>query len=315
MEVPGAINSRLKGMKGFVANTDQEWFERLRGGPARDEACFWRAGGEAFRALKPGEPFFFKLKAPYNAVAGFARFSHYTQVPCSAAWSLFGDATAMSSLAEMLDRLQRLRSRSGIRDGERTDYPAGCILLGEPVFFDEIDWIAVPADFVPRVGQGKSYSVEGGEGREIFDACLALARSMRRDAAGAAPGYDALVASPRLGPLSFSAAVLDAYDRRCAVTGESAVSALAAARIRVLPDVPGYSVPNGLLLRADLARLFEAGYITVTTKHFLRVAPSLSRSSHSYAILDGVPVRFPRKAKHSPLVEALWWHEETRFLG
>ncbi|MBI2214644.1 MAG: hypothetical protein HYU52_13445 [Acidobacteria bacterium] len=302
-------------MKGFVANTDPEWFERLRSGPPRDEACFWRAGGEAFRALKAGEPFFFKLKAPYNAVAGFARFAHYTQVPCSAAWSFFGDASGVSSRAEMLERLLRLRSRSGIRDGERADHPVGCILLGEPLFFDERDWIAMPADFVPRVGQGKSYRVEQGEGRELFDACLSRARAIWRDSAGVAPGYEALVASPRMGPLSFSAAVLDAYDRRCAVTGESIVTALAAARIRVLPDLPGYSVPNGLLLRADLARLFEGGYLTVTTKHFLRVAPSLARSSHAYAVLDGVPVRFPRRSKHSPLVEALWWHEETRFLG
>jgi hypothetical protein len=69
------------------------------------------------------------------------------------------------------------------------------------------------------------------------------------------------------------------------------------------------------LLRADLARLYEAGYLTVTTQHFLRVAPALAKSSNDYALLDGVPVRFPRKTKHRPLVEALWWHEETRFLG
>ncbi len=302
-------------MKGFVANTDWEWFERLRAASAIDEVCFWRAGGEAFRALKPGEPFFFKLKAPYNAVAGFARFAHYTQFPSSAAWALFGNACGVSSLVEMNERVQRLRSRAGLRDGAKADHPVGCILLGEPVFFDEGAWIAVPADFVPRVGQGKTYGVDKDEGRELLRECIARSRAMRRDVEGIGVGNDALVTSPRLGPLSFVAAVLDAYDRRCAVTGESTVSVLSAARIRVLPDAPGYEVPNGLLLRADLARLFEAGYVTVTQKHFLRVAPSLAKSSVSYAALDGVPVRFPRRTRHHPLIEALWWHEETRFLG
>ncbi len=302
-------------MKGFVANTDWDWFAQLRGVPHPGEACFWRAGGEAFRALAPGEPFFFKLKAPHNAVAGFARFAHYTQLPCSAAWALFGEACGASSLGEMIERLHRLRSRAGLRGNSTADHPTGCIMLGEPVFFDESEWIAVPADFVPRIGQGKTYSVERGDGRALLRDCVARARALRRHSGEGAASYATLVTSPRLGPLSFAAAVFDAYDRRCAVTGEAAVTALSAARIRVLADAAGYEVPNGLLLRADLARLFEAGYLTVTTEFFLRVAPSLAKVSDAYAALDGVPVRLPRKTLHRPIVEALWWHNETRFLG
>ena len=302
-------------MKGFVANTDWDWFAQLRAVPQLDEACFWRAGGEAFRALKAGEPFFFKLKAPHNAVAGFARFAHYTQLPCSAAWAFFDDACGAASLSAMIERLHRMRSRAGLRGFSKTDHPAGCILLGEPVFFDEEDWIAVPADFVPRVGQGKSYSVERGDGKALLRDCLARVRADRRRAGEDVAGYTPLVMVPRLGRLSFVAAVLDAYDRRCAITGETTVNALSAVRIRVLPDAPGYEVANGLLLRADLARLFEAGHLTVTTEYFLRVAPSIAKASEDYAALDGVPVRLPRKTAHRPMVEALWWHNETRFLG
>jgi putative restriction endonuclease len=36
---------------------------------------FWRPGSQAnFGVIEPGEPFFFKLKAPHNAIAGFGYF-------------------------------------------------------------------------------------------------------------------------------------------------------------------------------------------------------------------------------------------------
>ena len=50
-------------MKGFIANTDREWFSFLRGGPPRDEVNFWQpSGGRAFRAIPPGAPLIFRLK-------------------------------------------------------------------------------------------------------------------------------------------------------------------------------------------------------------------------------------------------------------
>ncbi|HTD82203.1 MAG TPA: hypothetical protein VK648_00265 [Gemmatimonadaceae bacterium] len=60
-------------MRGFVANSDYDWFTHLRAiEPPIDEVGFWKPGsGTNFAA--PREPLFFKLKAPYNALAGFGR--------------------------------------------------------------------------------------------------------------------------------------------------------------------------------------------------------------------------------------------------
>ena len=69
-------------MRGFIANTDGGWFRLLRRFQDRQEAPeevnFWRPSETAFRALRPGEPFFFRLKAPDNAIGGFgvARHEH-----------------------------------------------------------------------------------------------------------------------------------------------------------------------------------------------------------------------------------------------
>jgi hypothetical protein len=40
----------------------------------------------AFRALLPGETFFFKLRAPHRAITGFGFFERYESMPASYAW-------------------------------------------------------------------------------------------------------------------------------------------------------------------------------------------------------------------------------------
>lgn len=64
-------------MRGFVANTDYDWFTYLRAiEPPIDDVNFWKPGSQiSFRALQPGEPLFFKLKAPRNVIAGFGYFA------------------------------------------------------------------------------------------------------------------------------------------------------------------------------------------------------------------------------------------------
>lgn len=42
-----------------------------------------------FKALQPGELFFFKLKASRNAIAGFGFFVHFSTLPVSMAWEVY----------------------------------------------------------------------------------------------------------------------------------------------------------------------------------------------------------------------------------
>ncbi len=68
---------------------------------------------------------------------------------------------------------------------------------------------------------------------------------------------------PRLGQGLFRILVADAYGRRCAMTGERTFPVLEAAHIKPYSLVKRHEVSNGLLLRSDLHRLFDDGYITV----------------------------------------------------
>ena len=69
----------MAGRNAVVALTDQRWYEFLRGlaaGGRLDEVNFWRPLAQTeFRSLSPGEPFFFRLKHPLNAIAGYGFFA------------------------------------------------------------------------------------------------------------------------------------------------------------------------------------------------------------------------------------------------
>ena len=117
-------------MKAYVAVTDGAWFEHLKGlsrqGRA-DEINFWipNKWRGRFRVLERGQPLLFKLKSPANAIAGGGFFEHYSELPISLAWRAFSEKNGASSLAEIRQRIARLRKDSP-RPWE--DYTIGGIL-------------------------------------------------------------------------------------------------------------------------------------------------------------------------------------------
>src|SRR5438309_1748593 len=64
----------------------------------------------------------------------------------------------------------------------------------------------------------------------------------------------------REGQGTFRVRILDAYGRRCAVTGESSEPVLGAAHIQLYLGPASNHVQNGIALRADIHRLFDGGY-------------------------------------------------------
>jgi putative restriction endonuclease len=121
-----------------------------------------------------------------------------------------------------------------------------------------------------------------------------------------------------LGQGIFRLAVTDAYDRACAVTGEHSLPALEAAHIRPYGDGGAHEIPNGLLLRSDIHRLFDKGYVGVTLDHRFIVSKRLKddyANGHSYYPLDGRAIRVPPRAEEHPSAQWLEWHLAQRFRG
>ena len=313
-------------MRGYVANTDFDWYTFLRSvDPPADEVNFWKPGTDSvFRALSPGEPLFFKLKAPHNAIGGFGYFAHYSKLPVSIAWDVYGVANGAAAFEEVRSRLLRFRQRFSMATDIREDFWIGCILLTDTVFFDRADWVRVPADWAANIVGGKSYDLTHGEGQRVWLECLALAAAVRRpsDVVAEEPfatGYgDPVAVRPRLGQRSFRVAILDAYSRRCAITNEKTLPALEAAHIRDFSSVQSHQLSNGILFRADIHKLFDMGYVTVTPNYRFAVSGRIRQefeNGRDYYRLDGSEIRLPDIPRHRPSTEALTWHNSERFRG
>lgn len=304
-------------MKGFIANTDSDWFSFLRDRAPWDEVNFWQpSGGRAFRAIPPGAPLIFRLKAPHNRIVGFGWFLRHVVSEDWAAWDAFELANGAPDFETMRERINRYR-RGQLSGPARV----GCLMLGDPVFFPPAAAIPDPADWSPNIVQGKTYDLTTGEGARVWQACRERAGLLRPDLVpdGQPERFGSpTTVTPRLGQGSFRMAVTEAYDGACAVTGEHSLPVLDAAHIKPYGDGGEHRTSNGLLLRSDLHRLFDRGYITVTPANVLRVSRAL-RDDYSngatYYPLEGTQVHRPRDHHDRPDASLLEWHGDEVFRG
>lgn len=305
--------------------TDHEWFEILARESAKatlDEVNFWQPSPRAFRALSPGELFLFKLHRPAavgrDVIVGGGFFAYWTELPASVAWDVFGIANGARSLLEMRARIERYR-RNGT--GSR-DYRVGCIALTRPFFFEPETWVEIH-EWAGSVQVGKSFPLTEDEGRRIWreiETRLLVREALDPPTAVAAEGprYREIVSRQRYGQGSFRLLVTDAYERTCAVTRERALPALEAAHIRPYADGGEHAISNGILLRSDLHRLFDAGYVTVSPEHRLEVSRRLRtefNNGEQYLALHGSGLWVPSDLRRQPDPDLLAWHNQNRFVA
>lgn len=306
-------------MRGFVAPTDFGWYEFLRGRSELDEVNFWRPGATSFAALQPGELFFFKLKSPRDAIAGFGQFSAFARMPIWQAWDFFGLANGTRDVYELMTRLDRLTAARDVP--ARLDRVIGCVAIALPVFFAPDEWVRVPADWSRNIVSGRTYDLATGEGERLLRECLERAAAT----AEAAEWREAFeeqrfgrpqVIRPRLGQGSFRMAVFDAYGGACAVTTEHSLPALEAAHIKPWSAGGLHEVRNGLPLRRDLHQLFDHGFVTIRPDYSFGVSPQLRdryANGRTYYALEGKTIQLPSDERARPAREFLEWHSEELF--
>jgi putative restriction endonuclease len=303
----------------WLGVTDTRWFEHLKE-QQLEEVNFWQPGGQTqFRAIDPGDLFLFKLKSPANCIAGGAFFLKHSRLPLSLAWEAFREKNGADTLDDMRNMILALR-----RDTAERDPSIGCIILINPFFFPESAWIEAPADWSRNLVRGKAYATDTYEGRIIFDAVMErLAAtdnklSVANVIAEEKSRYGAdFLAHTRLGQGGFRVVVTDAYERRCAVTGETTLPVLEAAHIKPFAESGPNTLGNGLILRSDFHILFDKGYVTVSPDLEVIVSKRIKEewfNGKSYYSLHGKQLaNIPKEHSSRPLVAFLDWHDTHVF--
>lgn len=312
-------------MRIFVAITDNDWYQLHAVRKNVDEVNFWRPSPTAnFIALEPGELLLFKLHAPLNFIAGGGFFTRFLHLPISVAWDAFEEGNGVSSLQEMRERIAQYRH---IKLKSADNPNVGCIMLAEPFFWSRELWFPPPPEFSRYNQQGQGFDSETGPGQYLWSAVaerLKTAPPLDVDTATAtiaaieSGGYGKpQLVLPRLGQGSFRVLITDVYERRCAFTGERTLPVLDAAHITPYSVSKRHELSNGLLMRSDLHRLFDGGYLTVDpTERKVVVSDRIRQefeNGKEYYRLEGQTIREPRDAKMRPLSENLEYHAYNVF--
>lgn len=304
-------------MKYWVGVTDNGWFEWLSQSGV-DEVNFWQPRGKVtFTGLEPGSPFLFKLKRPFNHIAGGGYFVKSTSLPLSIAWETFGQKNGAQSRQIFESMIRKFVTDTNIRDPE-----IGCIVLSSPFFWKRDQWIPEPVGFAGSIVRGRYYEtnnpVEASLWNQVQERLVgqddgALKHLVTEPEPVERYGTPVLV-KPRLGQGGFRVVVTDAYRRRCALTGESTLPVLEAAHILPFAENGPHDVSNGMLLRSDFHKFFDLGMITVTPEYRVEVSPRIREewfNGKAYYRLHGQGLaNLPESAAERPNPAFLRWHNE-----
>ena len=312
-------------MNGYIGLTDHSWYQFLLP-RARElgEVNFWKPSAGEFKAIAPGSPFIFKLKAPYRAIAGYGIFARYVRLPIWLAWESFSQANGVDSRQELEKAIFSYRKLEPGTSSMTTEI--GCIMISQPVFFERERWVAPPGEWGNSIVSGKTMDLDTQEGHRIMADCARSAADSGLDwiqqqwtatLQGAKYGSPILV-QPRLGQGTFRSVVTQVYDRACAVTTEHSLPVLEAAHIVPYAQEGEHDIKNGILLRADIHKLFDAGYVTITPDYRFRVSSKLKDEFNNgkvyYAFQDR-DVSVPADPRDRPAKEKLEWHNREVFMA
>jgi len=301
----------------FISNTDNDWFDFLAARSDLDEVNFWKPSGTAFKAISSGELFVFRLKSPRNKIGGFGVLSESSVLPLQLAWETFQEKNGAVSYQSMRAAIAKYRLDEVI-DGATA---IGCRILVEPIFLPERLWFDLPNSWSSNIVGGKKYSTDSSEGRSLWDRLQDYARQSHIPIIGGLSEStsrfgEPTTIRPRLGQGAFRIAVMEAYGRKCAITGGKVLPALDAAHIRPYGDGGVHAITNGIFMRKDFHSIFDAGYATIDSQLRLVVSEKVRtvfNNGDEYCRLHGTKLEVPTHPSFRPALELLKWHNESVF--
>jgi HNH endonuclease len=302
-------------MKFWVGVTDKAWYEYLHL-RAPDEVNFWQPSPRRLAEfLEPGVPFLFKLHSPDNYIVGGGFFVRFSALPARLGWEAFRENNGVADYAALRRRIEQYRG------AVRGDPEIGCNVLNRPFFFDREAWIPVPDSWAPNIVRGRTFDSEERDGLRLWNSVserLSMETTASVGVEEAARFGAEYLTHARLGQGAFRVLVTEAYERRCAITGERTLPVLEAAHIKPYARSGPHLVSNGLLLRSDLHILFDEGYVTLTEDCHVMVSDRIKEqfeNGREYYRYRDKPLFVPGGAHEQPSADFIQWHNKEVFVG
>jgi putative restriction endonuclease len=209
----------------------------------------------------------------------------------------------------------------------------GCLVLSNPVFFNELDWQPTPPDWHINLVQGKRYDSSIGYGKllwenieslllkyRLFDHQKDLENQFVAEEENLTNRYGSeILTRVRLGQGAFRVLITDAYDRKCAISGERTLPVLDAAHIKPYEQLGPHAISNGLLLRSDIHKLFDKGYMTITNDYKIEVSNRIKQEFENgreyYRYHGNSLLNLPKRVIDKPSNQFIEWHNQNIYKG
>jgi putative restriction endonuclease len=203
-------------------------------------------------------------------------------------------------------------------------------LLNNPIFFKQEDWIKTPSDWANNIVQGKSYNTNDETGKKVWQEVEKLLLKYSSSLLSGNENSNIVLESNqiyrnqslvniRIGQGAFRVLITENYNRKCAITGEKTLPVLEAAHIQSYSENGPNITSNGILLRSDMHKLFDAGYLTITKEYRIEVSKRIKEEFHNgkeYYQYHGKELFvLPQKDIDKPNISYLDWHNIRVFRG
>jgi putative restriction endonuclease len=307
-------------MNFYLGATDLSWFNYLKNRNV-DDVNFWQPSGVwNYKGLSQGAPFLFKLKKPYHSIGGIGFYLSFTHLPINVTWDVFEQKNGCETFQDFKQVIKKYR-----KDKENDNPSIGCIVLSNAIFFNQSDWIDV-SEFQSRTGivQGKAYSLNSDNGRRLWSKIDLVLNKYLYPKENIEqnqfllnesdwPGYGkSIFQKVRLGQSGFRILVTEAYNKKCTISGEKTLPVLEAAHIKKYSSQGPHTISNGILLRSDLHKLFDAGYVTITSDYVVEVSKKIKEefeNGREYYKYHGQGLlQLPSNNDNKPNREFIEWH-------
>jgi putative restriction endonuclease len=285
-----------------VAPTDIDWFYYLKSKRLDFYINLWTPVPWNLARLNPDDRLYFRLKRPIKKVAGFGEFVKYENMSISRAWDKFLTNNGCRNLDELVKNIER-RARKTYSHSYSIDsineHLIGCIILRDLTFWDDSEFKSLTEYNLIHNDNLKFryyYCDDPFKINTEFNSNFKSVINRNKQKA-------LQKSHTREGQEEFRKIIFQAYEGRCCVSGENTPEVLEAAHIQPYINKDSNHVQNGLLLRADLHKLFDNNLIFIDEDYTIHISSQVKSEYYQQFHLRAISL--PNSFYQHPSLDAL----------